>query len=425
MGGDRVADQQLFTAYGLRVRGAWLIRSVMFGGGAQLRDAQVDGQMNMEGASVADKQPFDADRLHIGPGGLFLHNVRFGGPVSFHSAQIDGQMDMGGSSVADKQTFDAAALHVGADGLFLRKVQFGGPVKLLDAQAGQMDMEGASVADQQAFDAGRMHVGAGGLFMKNARFGGAVNLREARIDGTFTLEGTEIAKDQTFAAAGLYVGAAGLDLSSVKFGGPVELRNARVDGRMFMLDANIASDQSFDAEALHVGRDLFLRGTTFGGPVSFLAMSIDGGLDLRNTHLHQMNMGGAVVGTDFVLGGVYGEVEQWTHWDSCDGPTPCLNVRNVKAGNLQDDERAWPPHITLEGFTYSHLGGIGGEQRQDMRNRSIELWRDWLDRDPVYSAQPYMQLASVLATAGNRDGAEEIRFFGRDRERSELLRGCE
>jgi hypothetical protein len=30
----------------------------------------------------------------------------------------------------------------------------------------------------------------------------------------------------------------------------------------------------------------------------------------------------------------------------------------------------------------------------------------------------------VLAAAGNRDGAAEIRFFGRDRERSELFRGC-
>ena len=59
-----------------------------------------------------------------------------------------------------------------------------------------------------------------------------------------------------------------------------------------------------------------------------------------------------------------------------------------------------------------------------MRNRPIDWWRGWLNRDPVYSAQPYAQLAGVLAAAGNRDGAADIRFFGRDRERSELLRGC-
>ena len=59
-----------------------------------------------------------------------------------------------------------------------------------------------------------------------------------------------------------------------------------------------------------------------------------------------------------------------------------------------------------------------------MRNRPIGWWRDWLNKDPVYSAQPYAQLAGVLAASGNRDGAADIRFFGRDRERSELLRGC-
>ena len=114
----------------------------------------------------------------------------------------------------------------------------------------------------------------------------------------------------------------------------------------------------------------------------------------------------------------------WLHWYACDGPAPCLNLRNARVGNLQDDERAWPERITLEGFTYTHLGGFGGEQRQDMRNRPIDWWRDWLKRDPVYSAQPYAQLAGVLAAAGNREGAADIRFFGRDRERSELLRGC-
>jgi hypothetical protein len=98
--------------------------------------------------------------------------------------------------------------------------------------------------------------------------------------------------------------------------------------------------------------------------------------------------------------------------------------RNARIGNLQDDERAWPDRITLAGFTYAHLGGTGGEQRQDMRNRSVSWWRGRLNKDPIYSTQPYAQLAGVLAASGNREGAADIRFFGRDRERSELLRGC-
>ena len=57
-----------------------------------------------------------------------------------------------------------------------------------------------------------------------------------------------------------------------------------------------------------------------------------------------------------------------------------------------------------EGFTYTHLGDIGGEQRQDMRHREIGWWRDWLSCGPVYSQQPYAQPAGVLAAASNSEG---------------------
>ena len=147
---------------------------------------------------------------------------------------------------------------------------------------------------------------------------------------------------------------------------------------------------------------------------------MNGDLDLRDSHVRQLNLADAAVRGDLQFGGE----ELQLHWDACDGPAPCLNLRNARVGNLQDDERAWPDQITLEGFTYTHLGGYGGEERQDMRNRPIDWWHRWLNKDPVYSAQPYAQLAGVLAASGNREGAADIRFFGRDRERSELLRGC-
>lgn len=420
-----VANNQPFDAYGLHVRGGLSMNNAVFGGFVALRNADIDGQLTMVGAKIAADQMFDAGRMRVGTGGLFVSSVQFGGPVDLRDVQVDGNMDMEGVSVADGQPFDAYRMRVGTGGLHLTNARFGGPVNLRDTQVdGQMDMTGASVAGKQPFDADRLHIGAGGLFLTNVQFGGPINMRAARIDGTFTMDGAEVAKGQTFDAGGLHVSAGDLILSQVRFGGPVELGAARVDGRMFMLDANVASDQSFVAEEFHVGRDMFLRGTTFGGPVDFLTMSVDGGLDLRNTHLRQLTMEGAVVGTEFVLGGLYGADEQWLRWDACDGPAPCLNVRNLKVGNLQDDERAWPSRITLEGFSYAHLGGIGGEQHLDMRSRPIDWWRDWLNRDPVYSAQPYAQLAAVLAAAGNREGAADVRFFGRDRERTEQLRGC-
>jgi hypothetical protein len=78
----------------------------------------------------------------------------------------------------------------------------------------------------------------------------------------------------------------------------------------------------------------------------------------------------------------------------------------------------------LEGFTYLHLGGVGDSSRADMRNRPVPVWRDWLLLDPVYSPQPYTELASVLAASGNSAAATAIRFIGRDRERAELVTNC-
>jgi hypothetical protein len=206
----------------------------------------------------------------------------------------------------------------------------------------------------------------------------------------------------------------------VTFGGPIDLLGAQVDGQMAMDGVTVADQQPFSGERLRVGRDLFARSAGFGGVVSLRSLTVDGSFDLRGSHVRRMELGNAVIGGDLRLGGE----QVWLHWDYCDLGGPRLDLRNARVGNLQDDDLAWPPHVTLEGFSYTHLGGYGGERQQDMRNRPIRWWRDWLSKDPIYSAQPYAQLASVLTAAGDSDGAADIRFFGRDRERSELLRGC-
>jgi hypothetical protein len=425
-----------------RLAGDLGLTRTMFSGSVDLRDAHVDGQMSLEGASIADQQTFDAARLRVGAGGLFLGNVKFGGPVNLLNAHVEGRMSMEGANIADQQTFDAERLRVGAGGLFLDNVKFGGPVNLFDAHVeGRMSMVSASVADQQTFDAWGLHVGTGGLFLNNVKFGGPVNLRDARagglllhqvtfggpvnlrgahVEGRMSMVSASVADKQTFDATWLHVGTGGLFLDNMKFGGPVDLGLAQIDGQMSLDGASIADQQTFDAEGLHIGSSFFARSVTFGGDVDFAGLAVEGALDLRDSHVRQVDLSNAVIRDDLQLGGF----ESWLHWDVCDGPAPCLNLRNARVGNLQDDDLAWPPRITLEGFTYTHLGGFGGEQRQDMRNRPIDWWRGWLSRDPVYSAQPYAQLASVLTAAGNRDGAADIRFFGRDRERTELLRGC-
>lgn len=395
----------------------------VFGGPVDLRSARIEGQMSLRDASVADQQRFDAALLHVGAAGLLLDNVKFGGPVDLRYARVEGSTSLSEASVADRQTFDAEWLHVGAGGLYLRNARFGGPIYLADAHVeGSVVIDGARFAPQQMFHAARLHIG-GDLGLRDVWFGGPVYLDDAQVEGAIDMEHANIADQQPFSAVMLH-GVGGMFLQQVTFGGPVDLRDASIDSQIEMDDASFAAGMTFEAERLHIGADLFARRVRFAGPASFRLLKSDGAVDLRGARVHQLDLEGAAVKDDLVLGGRRNQAEQWLQWEDCDTEALCLNLRNTKVGNLQDDGRAWPPRINLEGFTYAHLGGIGGEQAQDMRNRPIGWWRGWLQRDPLYSAQPYAQLASVLETAGNREGAADIRFFGRDRERSELFRGC-
>jgi hypothetical protein len=74
-------------------------------------------------------------------------------------------------------------------------------------------------------------------------------------------------------------------------------------------------------------------------------------------------------------------------------------------------------HLHLNGFTFDHLGGSEGDTELETRDGGIEWWdKHWARLDPEYSPAPYAQLAAALTSAGDRDAANKIRYFGRARE---------
>src|SRR5262249_52071546 len=99
--------------------------------------------------------------------------------------------------------------------------------------------------------------------------------------------------------------------------------------------------------------------------------------------------------------------------------SPMLVLRNAHVDAFQDSPDAWPPSMDLEGFRYERLGSVGSSERDDMRRRPSEAWADWIERDPVFSSQPYTQLAATLLAAGRRNTAEAIQYVGRERERTQ------
>ena len=205
------------------------------------------------------------------------------------------------------------------------------------------------------------------------------------------------------------------------------------------------------AEAATVGASMLASGARFARPVNLSFIHIGGGLNLTGAVAGSIDLANAVIANDLTLGDRDSRL-QWQspapplgapgsgkapagpgwwpvapdrHAARCDADRgqdqPAFVLRNARIGALQDTAQAWPATIDLEGFKYDRLGGVGGSGEADMRHRPADQWRDWLERDRVFSTQPYAQLARVLLAAGHRDTADSIEYAGRERERCVAL----
>jgi hypothetical protein len=362
---------QKFTATGLQVGSDLVLQDVEFGGEVNLAIANVRGELAITGTTFADRQNLIATNLQVG-GLLVMQNVRFGGDVNLDGANVHDRIAFLATKFAPDRQLEATVLQAGKD-LMFNDVEFGGDVNLTNADVhGDFGMDGVKLAAGKQFTANSVQVG-GGIFVSNAEFGGDLSLVGANVHRQFNMDG-------------------------VKF----------------------APDRQLDADGLHADSDMFMRNGQFGREIVLVSAGVGRNLDLRGSTLHRVDLSGAAIGGDLRLGGAGVQAT----WVANHGDASLMALRNARIGNLQDDERAWPTQLVLEGFTYAHLGGFGGEGAQDMRGREVKWWRRWLARDPVYSPQPYTQLASVLAAGGNQDAAASVRFFGRDRERAGALNGC-
>jgi hypothetical protein len=102
-------------------------------------------------------------------------------------------------------------------------------------------------------------------------------------------------------------------------------------------------------------------------------------------------------------------------------------LRNTHVGALQDwwrneTDNAWPKTLELDGFAYDRLGGrLGQGEEADMLARPVACFIDWLGKDPIFSPQPYEQLARFFRQAGEPGKADDILYEARNRRRRRAL----
>ena len=235
-----------------------------------------------------------------------------------------------------------------------------------------------------------------------------------------------------------------VDAYSMRIGGNLLMNNhASFTDEVSLVDTNVGGNVEMDHA--HFAKEVFAEGLDIHGRLLMNdSASFRAEVDLVGAKIGYLDLGTAAATRIDLSSVIGGELKlndlNWScrgcraphHWDLSDpawqtassgeeDALPTLVLRNAHFETFQDSSNAWPPRMDLEGFRYDRLGGLTGTGKDDMRQRTSREWINWLARDPIFSPQPYTQLAAVLTAAGRRDTAEAVLYAGRGRELDESL----
>ena len=416
-----------------------------------LRGAEIGDQLSMAGATVTGK--LDMDSSAIGRN-LFLRDAKLA-DVILRGADIGGQLDLERAMVTG--TLDMAS------------VATGGSLHLGDAKLADVILRGAEIGDQlnleRAMVTGTLDMDSsligGELFLRDAKLADVI-LRGAEIGSQLSMTGATVTgklnMDSSAIGESLYLGGAKLadvDLPGAVIGNQLSMTGATVTGKLnmdssaigrnlFLRDAKLVDvvllgadiggqldleratvTGTLNMDSVAIGESLLLRNAQFVD-VRLLYASIGSNLDARGTLLSRLNLTGTQIEGELRLGTSTRAIA----WKGCDdapnnSPVPRLTLQNVTVDALQDTVTAWPDCLDreLEGFAYTRLGGLEEQEGQEgdrPYTRGPDWFIGWLEADRSFSPQPYWQLARVLEAAGHENMAGDVRYAGRERERSEL-----
>src|SRR6266436_1669460 len=331
-------------------------------GNLDMTRLQVDQTLSMtDNAEFADAVLSGA---HVG-GDLDLRGAKVTGKLDMTRLQVDQTLSM-----TDKAEFADVVLsgaHVGGDlGLSSAKV------------AGKLDMTRLQV-DQTLSMTNKAEFA--NVVLTGARVGGYLDLRGAKVTGKLDMSGFRV--DQSLGMSD-EAEFADVVLAVARVGNSLGLSGAKVTGHL-------------DCYGLEVGQQVLMDHATFGDSINCRIAKIKGDLHLSDSRFKKdVDLSGAEIG-----GFLYLDSAQWS-----DGIT--LVLRDAKVGIIPTLADTWTPKLDLDGFSYRGAG-------------AADKFKGWLGRLDRYAPQPYDQLASVVESQGNRALATEIRYSGRERERSEAM----
>jgi hypothetical protein len=410
----------------------------------ELTDAKIAGQLSLNGAKLngaltasglkvgsdlsASSSGQDKTRLR----GVSLNNADIGGTVYLGGTSFEGALEatglkvggdlMAGSIGQDKTSFQSVMLFgakvarqvnlIGTtfDGALIASLlQVGGNLLLNSASLKLVYLNGAKVT--------------GDVSMFGASFDGVLRADFLQVGGALDMapraqdEANRNLIEET-QKLGIQMSPVGADeilkllARTASFKKDVNLYGAKITGKLDMSGASF--DGRLDADSLSIGGDLFMRDACHADKAAMAFGHVGGSLDLRGVSLADFDLSGASVAGELRLDG-----QKSASCPNGSSERDVLNLRNAKIGNLlvADDALTAPRRLRLGGLSFAHVGGLEGNTKSQLRERSVSWWDNWARLDPDYSPTPYTQLAAVFTNSGDRDAANDIRYLGRERER--------
>jgi len=270
----------------------------------------------------------------------------------------------------------------------LRAAKIGGGLDIRGSKFnGQLIMESLQVGSNLLMPHGEFAE----VVLPGAKIGGVLVMDGSKFNGQLIMDSLQVGSS-LFMRQGEF---AEVVLPGAKIGGRLDMDGSKFNGQLIM-------------ESPQVGSSLFMRIATVKteAPVRLTFAKIGANLSFYGSTLSYLDLTGTQVRGEFRLAD--------TVWEK----NAKLILRNMEVGALQDSPEAWPDDLELEGFTYDRLGGFMVDSTNEMVVRDVSRFKEWLEKQKSHSPQPYKQLANVLQKTGHKEKADDILYYGKERERS-------
>jgi hypothetical protein len=359
-------------------------------------------------------------------GPVFIQGSKSDGAIRLIGAEIDRNIDMSGTELT------GSGITLALDGARIRGSAFmhngfrsSGEVRMLNARVGgDLGFNGATLtATGRALSLDKVAVEGNVSLAKWSHSDGSVNVFHS--DGSVNLLGAQIRGDLDCDGADLAATGISLNLATAQIRGHVYLRNGfKSRGQLHMHSADIGNSIDLSGATLtEAVIAVVLQEATVRGTISIC----EGFASFGRVDVQSAQIGGNLVCDECKLSLLYcanmtlkGDL-QWTGIRDAKLTSLCLNGATIKS--LRDERESWPSPggLHLDGLTYEEL--TLHSARTEINRQNNELGPEhplkvkdrveWLQLQPPSDQaepQPWMQLAALLRTKGDDDGAKRIIF---------------